>query len=134
MGRNRRPDIRAKTTTRKRIGRLTYSPVKNKQKHKQSLRKQLLARDPIVEPQILPPSPLLTFGSLNVNGLDTEAHWAVSELVRDRNIDVRLKLEMVYISYVIIRFLLSARLLEDPTSHGPSQAFQGILRGGQRGQ
>ena len=67
-----------------------------------------------MEPQILPPSPLLTFGSLNVNGLDTEAHWAVSELVRDRNIDVRFKLEMVYISYVIIRFLLSARLLEDP--------------------
>ena len=88
---NRRlgPHIRAKTNTRKIIGRLTYSPVKHKQKFARGLRDKLLAKAPVDKPRDPPNKSLLTFGSLNVNGLDTEAHWAVSELVKSRDIDVR---------------------------------------------
>ena len=88
---NRRlgPHIRAKTNTRKMIGRLSYSPVKHKQKFARGLRDKLLAKAPVDKPRDPPNKSLLTFGSLNVNGLDTEAHWAVSELVKSRDIDVR---------------------------------------------
>ena len=88
MGGNRRPDLRAKANTRKIIGRLTYSPVKHKNKFTEALRRKLRDKDPVVKPPAPPSKSILTFGSLNVNGLDTEAHWAVSELVKDRNIDV----------------------------------------------
>ena len=133
MGGNRRPDLRAKANTRKIIGRLTYSPVKHKNKHTKALRSKLCAKDPVVKPPDPPSRSLLTFGSLNVNGLDAEAHWAVSELVKDRDIDVSEVCKIIKYYPAMIRFLLSARRLVGRTNHGLSQTFLSTLRGGQRG-
>ena len=90
MGKRRLdPHTRTKTNTRKIIGRLTYSPEKHKMKFTKGLRNKLLAKATVDKPRDPPSTSLLTFGSLNVNGLDTEAHWAVSELVEKHRIDVR---------------------------------------------
>ena len=69
MGGTRRLDLKAKANTRKIIGRLTYSPVKHKNKYTKALRSKLSAKDPVVKPPDPPSRSLLTFGSLNVNGL-----------------------------------------------------------------
>ena len=89
---NRRSGLhsRTKANTRKIIGRLTYSPEKHRQKVTRGLRSKLLAKAPVDKPRDPPSTSILTFGSLNVNGLDTEAHWAVSELVEKHKIDVRI--------------------------------------------
>ena len=34
---------------------------------------------------------VMRFGALNVNGLDLEAHWAVTELTKKYNLDVGLR-------------------------------------------
>ena len=97
MGNNRRSGLhsRTKANTRKIIGRLTYSPEKHRQKVTRGLRSKLLAKAPVDKPRDPPSTSILTFGSLNVNGLDTEAHWAVSELVENHKIDVRILLSNI---------------------------------------
>lgn len=74
--------------TNKIIGRLTYSPEKHKQKFTKAQRSKLASRPPDKTPKPSPTTPSLTFGSLNVNGLDLEAHWAVTELLKSHNLDV----------------------------------------------
>ena len=74
--------------TKKIIGRLTYSPEKHKQKFKKSLRNDLASRPPERAPKVPRTETFITFGSLNINGLGHEAHWAVTELIKNHNIDV----------------------------------------------
>ena len=79
---------KAKIDTRKIIGRITYSPGKHKQRFIKSLRAKL-ASQPAAKPPKAPASQtVITFGSLNVNGLDQEAHWAVTQLAKERDLDV----------------------------------------------
>ena len=75
------------------LGRLTYSPEKHKQKFSKAQRLKLASRPPDKTPTHSPTTPSITFGSLNVNGLDLEAHWAVTELLKSHNLDVRIKSE-----------------------------------------
>ena len=79
---------KARVKTRKIIGRLTYSPEKHKQKFTKTLRDRLASRLHVQDPK--PPEivPEMVFGSMNVNGLDQEAHWAVSQLLSQHSIDV----------------------------------------------
>ena len=74
--------------TRKIVGRLTYSPEKQKQKFRKAQREKLSSRPPAKPPKPQVTRSLVTFGSLNVNGLNHEAQWAVTELLRKYSIDV----------------------------------------------
>jgi hypothetical protein len=74
--------------TRKIIDRLTYSPETHKQKFAKSLRRTLALRPSEKPSPIPPPNSHLKFGSININGLDLEAHWAVTQLLDDHNFDV----------------------------------------------
>ena len=79
---------KAKIDTRKIIGRITYSLGKHKQMFIKSLRAKL-ASQPAAKPPKAPASQtVISFGSLNVNGLDQEAHWAVTQLAKERDLDV----------------------------------------------
>ena len=77
--------VKRRANTRKIVGRLTYSPDKHKQKFTKT---QRAYRPPDKPPKPPTNKPLITFGSLNVNGLDQEAHWAVTELIKSHNLDV----------------------------------------------
>ena len=85
--------VNRRVNSRKIIGRLTYSPEKHKQKFTKTQRACLSNRPPDKPPKPLTNKPTITFGSLNVNGLDQEAHWAVTELIKSHNIDVSNKSE-----------------------------------------
>ena len=78
-----------KADTRKIVGRLTYSPDKQKQKFRKAQKEKLSLRPPAKPPKPQVTKSLITFGSLNVNGLNNEAHWAVTELLGKHTIDVR---------------------------------------------
>ena len=93
-----------KADTRKIVGRLTYSPEKHKQKCRRAQRKKLSLQPPAKPPKPQVAKSLLTFGSLNVNGLTHEAHWAVTELLEKYTIDVGLFL-LIYLckhSYILL--------------------------------
>ena len=79
---------REKANTRKIVGRLTYSPGKHKQKFAKTLREKLASRPPAKAPAPLTQKTSMKFGSLNVNGLDEEAHWAVIEILKQHDLDV----------------------------------------------
>ena len=74
------------------IDRLTYDPLIHKQGHRRKLRQMLQDKraasensDSLVQDEVM------RFGALNVNGLDLEAHWAVTELTKKYNLDVGLR-------------------------------------------
>ena len=72
---------------RKIIDRLTYNPKKHKQKKTRAMRQKLQEQiQPTPKPIITPTT--ITFGSMNVNGLDVEASWAVQQLLHHRGFDV----------------------------------------------
>ena len=80
---------RAKFRTNKILDRITFNPPKHKNKVKRMLRTNLQQREQRPPPPAIqsPPS-TLTFGSINVNGLDLEAGWAVEQLLVTRGFDV----------------------------------------------
>ena len=86
-------DLRKRAETRKIIGRLTYSPEKHKQKFMKSKRHKLASRPSAKVSVPSLPKTTLNFGSLNVNGLDQEAHWAVTELLEEHKLDVSIQIE-----------------------------------------
>ena len=88
MAPKRRGQIKSRIQTNKIIGRLTYTPENHKQKFIKAQRNKLASRPPAKPLNPSPTTPSLTFGSLNVNGLDLEAHWAVTELLKSHNLDV----------------------------------------------
>ena len=95
-------ELRKRADTRKIIGRLTYSPEKHKQKSMKSMRHKLASRpsEKVSVPSL--PKSTLNFGSLNVNGLDQEAHWAVTELLEEHELDVSIQIEMIYSLNILI--------------------------------
>ena len=82
---------RSKTRANKNIVRISYNPNKDKQKTRKALRdklkEQAQQRKP-VESRCSETETSLHIGSINVNGIDLEAAWAVSELLREREFDV----------------------------------------------
>ena len=86
--------LRKRADTRKIIGRLTYSPEKHKQKSVKAMRQKLASKPSIRASKPSLPNVTLKFGSLNINGLDQEAHWAVTELLQDHELDVSIQFEI----------------------------------------
>ena len=80
--------IRKKFATKKIIDRLTYSPIKDKQKKVRKMRQELQRKAiPPVRPT--PPEPnTLKFGSFNIQGLSIETGWTVQQLLTKRGFDV----------------------------------------------
>ena len=81
--------LRFKKRTGRIIDRLTYCPAKHKQKFTNHLRKKLQTRSHAVPDPDPAPVSTLKFGSININGLDLEASWAVNQLILNRGYDVR---------------------------------------------
>ena len=84
------PKLYFKKRTAKNLDRITYSPEKHKQRFVKKLRRKLATRvDP--DEKTIPASPTsIKFGSININGLDLEASWAVDQLLTTRGYDVGL--------------------------------------------
>ena len=80
-----------KPNTNKIVGRLTYSPQKHKQQYTKKLRKNLQSKNPVTSPIPTPPISL-KFGSININGLDLEAGWAIEQFLTKKKFDVSSKL------------------------------------------
>ena len=76
-----------KLSTNKILDRITFNPQLHKHKVKKKLRQDLQKKE--ITPQLpqAPPS-TITFGSLNINGLDLEASWAVEQLLVTKGLDV----------------------------------------------
>lgn len=77
------------TRTNKLTDRLTYVPQKHKQKFKNNLRQKLANRSPSKPPKVTPPKTTIKVGSINLNGLDLEASWAVEQILTKHDLDVR---------------------------------------------
>ena len=80
--------LKRKTPSKKIVDKLTYNPLKHKQKVTKTLRQKLQKKNIPPEKPTPHPSPTLKFGSFNINGLDTEAAWAIEELLKHRGFDV----------------------------------------------
>ena len=76
-----------RANTNKIMDRLTYSPNKHKQKYTRNLRGKLQSK-PVVLVTPTPASSSIRFGSMNINGLDMEANWAIEELIAKKRFDV----------------------------------------------
>ena len=87
MGR-RRHVVRVRT--RKIIGRLTYSPSKDKGKFTKKLRRELQLRgqDARAAPKLPVEDRELRFGSMNINGSDEETHIGIIDLLDKYKFDV----------------------------------------------
>ena len=109
-----------KPNTSKIIDRLTYSPHKHKQKFTNKLRTHLQARAPTVTAPTVAPPQSIKFGSININGLDLEANWAIEQLITKKKFDVSIKISVTKITSNICRFSqfrkLLAVLTNTPTS------------------
>ena len=89
-GHKKSSDIRKrakKANTNKIIGRITYSPKKHKQQHTKKLRKDLQSKPHTPSVHLAPPE-TIKFGSININGLDMEAGWAVEQIIAKKKFDV----------------------------------------------
>ena len=76
-----------KQSTNKILDRITFNPQKHKHKVKKKLRQEL--QDKTILPTLTrAPPTTLKFGSLNINGLDLEAAWAVEQLLTNKGLDV----------------------------------------------
>ena len=75
-------------SSKKVVDRLTYNPVKHKQRKTRELREKLQQKT-LPLPKPLVPTTKMKFGSFNVNGLIVEATWAVQKLIETQDFDVR---------------------------------------------
>ena len=80
--------VRARARTAKLLDRITYSPVKHKQKETRKRLAALQGKKQLPVPKPQDAVPTLKFGSFNINGMDLETGWAVGELLRTRGFDV----------------------------------------------
>ena len=85
---NREGFERKRAKSKKINDKLTYNPAKHKQQKTRNLRQKLQLRTLSPNPPAPPPPQTIKFGSINVNGLDVEAAWAVEKLLKDRKFDV----------------------------------------------
>ena len=67
---------------------MTYNPDKHKQKEIKQMRLNLRRKPSPPTKQKCPPPTTMKFGSMNVNGLDLEAGWAVQQLLKNRGFNV----------------------------------------------
>ena len=108
-----------KPNTSKIIDRLTYSPHKHKQKFTNNLITQQARAPTVTAPTVAPPQSI-KFGSININGLDLEANWAIEQLITKKKFDVGIKISVTKITSDICRFSqfrkLLAVLTNTPTS------------------
>ena len=83
--RTRRGGVRV--NTKKIVDKLTYNPM-HKQKMTKKLRQKLALQPtpPTKAPPALKTSS--TIGSININGMDIEANWAVGQLLKKHDFDV----------------------------------------------
>ena len=79
---------KARIRTAKIMDRLTFSPRKHKRKETRKRLKALQDRSPS---PVKPPdcSPNIKFGSININGMSVKTGWAVQEILRTREFDLR---------------------------------------------
>ena len=82
-----RNKVAIKIRTKKIIDRISYEPKKHKQKFTKSLRAQLASKRVSNNPS-KEDNEMMRFGSINVNGLYQEHHWAIEEVLKDKNLDV----------------------------------------------
>ena len=80
---------RHKLKTNKVIARLTYCPMKHKQKGRRVLRQRLQNKSLPKENKTETVLTNLKFGSFNVNGLGLDTCWSVQQLLTSRGFDVR---------------------------------------------
>ena len=109
-----RTRVRAKIQTPKILDRITFDPAKHKQKKTRELRQQL-QQQKIPGPD---PSPTTTclFGSFNLNGLDLETSWAVEQLVKKHEFDVRFPHVIKSFMCYFLRCQPLVRPMGDPTN------------------
>ena len=88
MKNERRRNLDFKKRTGRLIDRPTYCPAQHKRKYTKKLREKLQARRPTVPDPEPSQVSTLKFGSININGLDLEASWAVDQLILNRGYDV----------------------------------------------
>ena len=79
-----------KKRTGKIIDRTTYCPEKHKQNYTKKLRSKLESRVEKERKSTPSSTSSIKFGSININGLDLEASWAVDQLLSTRGYDVSL--------------------------------------------
>ena len=118
-----------KPNTAKIIDRLTYSPHKHKQKFTNKLRTHLQARAPTVTATAVIPHQSIKFGSININGLDLEANWAIEQLITKKKFDVGIKISVTKIKSNICRFLQFRKLLAARTNTPTSTLWMASLSG-----
>ena len=70
------------------LDRLTYNPARHKQRKVKEMRQKLQQKS-LSPHKPVKISPKMKFGSFNVNGLSVDASWAVQQLLKDRDFDVR---------------------------------------------
>ena len=86
--------VKVRIRTNKIMDRITYNPNKHKNKARIELRKSLQQKSLKPQPPPAPPT-TLSFGSLNVNGLDLEAAWAVEQLLITKGFDVSIYYQFI---------------------------------------
>ena len=107
MKNERRRNLDFKKRTGRLIDRLTYCPAQHKRKYTKKLREKLQARRPTVPDPEPSQASSLKFGSININGLDLEASWAVDQLISNRGYDVGIaETALFMITDIYDRFLL----------------------------
>ena len=78
-----------RVSTNKIVDRITFEPRKHKQKFIRGLRQKLANRTERSKTDSVCPQPIMTVGSININGLDIEANYAAEALTQKYNLDVR---------------------------------------------
>ena len=98
---------RVKLRSAKLIDRITFTPTKHKQKVTRKMRQDLQKKTVQTDRQSVPKT-ILKFGSFNVNGLDLETAWAVTELLKENEFDVtnRFDLKIIFLNNSLFRYLL----------------------------
>ena len=88
--RNRINNRVSKPKTNKIVSRLTFDPNKHKQQSRKKMREKLQSRPPSPIRSSIPVT-TLNLGSININGLDMEATWAVQQLIDKYSLDVSIQ-------------------------------------------
>ena len=98
---NDRGPKRTTLRTAKIQDRLTYCPQKHKQKFVKGLRKKISIRSPQNPQTPFPDRKTLRVGSININGLDLEATWAVEQILANHELDVSLHNHNTHIHLIL---------------------------------
>ena len=91
--------------SKKIVDKLTYNPGIHKQQKTRNLRKKVRQQTLPLNPPPPPPPQIIKFGSINVNGLDVEAAWAVEKLLKYRKFDASF-ITLKYSQKLILKYKL----------------------------